>query len=966
MDNEEIYRAIFEHSGDGFLVMRGTIEECNQQAALMLGYSRQELIGKDPALDLSPEKQPDGVNSQAAGRRYVRKALEGEHQQFYWKHIRKDGTGIDTEITLNVIDAREGRRIVAIMHDISDQVEYQRQLKEKNEEIQTQNDEYITLNEELNEINAHLEQTLERLSYSEELLNETGDMARVGGWELDLENHMVYWTRTTKLIHEVTMDYEPTLEDALNFFPGESGRMISEAVDKAIEQGEPYDMEVEFLTAKNKKRFVRSIGHAELENGRCKRLHGTFQDITDRKQAELRLRRSESKFRTLYNSATDAIFILDFEGHILDANDVACKRLGYSRKRLKEMTPRDFSTSYYARLFDERLQWIIREGAGSFETEHVACGGKVIPVEVNFRLVEYDQGQAILKISRDITARKKTEHEMAIKNRISNAFIHSDHKRFFNDVLDIFRDVFESPYGFFGYINEQGDLVSQSLTRDVWHQCQVPGKTHVFPKAHWSGVWGQSLQEKKTLCRNGNLKLPHGHIQLESALACPVLLEDMLIGQITLANKPDGYHNDDIERINQLCEYIAPLLHSKIQEEKYKDDLLKAKKEAEESDRLKSAFLANMSHEIRTPMNGIIGFTQLLKAREVPEEKQRDFLQLIDEQSRQLLKIIDDIIDISKIEANQLRIEKSTFCLNDLFYELYNSYSVQMGASEDKKEDKPVKLDLSLELSREESCIFSDRLRIRQILTNLLSNAFKFTSNGTIAFGYELIAPDTFRFFVSDTGAGIPGDKLEEIFERFRQADESATTAKHEGTGLGLAISQNLVQLLSGELWAESRENEGSVFYFTLPYEKGKDEWQEREFSPGVTRYNWVGYKVMVVEDDPVSLKYLEEILHETGSQVIPVHEAEEAYRQFFGIQDLSLILMDIQLPGKNGRQLTRDIRKYNADIPIIAQTAYAMRADRDKCLQAGCNDYISKPIDPQALLAIMNKYLTGNGKSDL
>ena len=958
-ESEERYRAIFEHSGEGFLVMDRTIENCNKQAALIFGFSQQELLGKDPILDLSPEKQPDGENSTLAGKRYVREALNGQVKQFYWKHQTKDGTSIDTEITLNAIDTERGRRIVAIIHDISDQIEHQRQLREKNEEIQAQNEEYITLNDELNEANERLKQTLKQLRYSEELLNETGDMARVGGWEINLDTRMVYWTRTTKLIHEVPQDYEPTLEQALSFFPGESGKIITSVVNRAIEKNEPYDVEVEFVTAQNRKRFVRAIGKPVFDNGKCKRLHGTFQDITGRKQAELSLRRSEKKFRTLYNSATDSIFILDFEGNIKDANDIACKRLGYSREQLLNMTPRDFTTSHNAGKFKKRLKKIVSKGSGSFETEHVCRDGKVIPVEVNARVVEYDRQQAVLKISRDVTERKKAEEEMVIKNRISNTFINSDHEGFYKDVLDVFREVFESRYGFFGYINEQGDLVSQSLTRDIWDECKVPEKTIVFPKAHWAGVWGQSLKEKKTLYRNGGLQLPQGHIQLESALACPILLNGRLVGQIALANKPGGYDHDDRDRVNRLCDYIAPLMHSKIQEEKYKENLLEAKKKAEESDRLKSAFLANMSHEIRTPMNGIIGFTQLLKERQVPEEKQQDFLRLIDDQSNQLLKIINDIIDISKIEANQLSIEKSGFCLNDLLNELYSSYSAQM----EHDQNHSVELSLSLEFPRDGSYIYSDRTRIRQILTNLLSNAFKFTARGKIAFGYQLTDTETLQFFVRDTGSGIPRDKLSYIFQRFRQAEESPTTARHEGTGLGLSISQNLVHLLKGTMGVESEENKGSVFYFTLPYElpQKKHEPDRGDFARRPPSYNWTGNKVLIVEDDAVSRAYLQEILSDTGLEVVLAHDGQEACQKFFQNPDFSIILMDIQLPDRNGEQVTRDIRQTESRVPIIAQTAYAMREDRIRCLEAGCNDYVTKPIDPQALLAIMNKYLRKN-----
>ncbi len=960
-ESEEKYRAIFENSGDGFLVMGDKIEDCNKQAARMFGYSCEEMAGKDPVTDLSPEKQPGGENSRTAGKRHVRRALDGEVRQFYWKHIRSDGRTIDTEITLNSIDTRQGRRIVAIVHDLSEYIEQQRQLKEKNEEIQTQNEEYITLNDELHEANERLKNTLSRLRYSEELLNETGDMARVGGWEVDLQQQTVYWTRTTRDIHEIDRDdYTPTLEEAIGFFPGESRKILEDAIDRAIQKGEHYDLELELITAKGNHLYVRAIGRSTFQENRCTRLHGTFQDITERKQAEDELRKSEAKFRSLYNNATDAIFILDMDGHVLDANDIACNRLGYEREDLVQMNPRDFTTEYYAAKFEERLELIARDGSASFETEHTTRKGKIIPVEVNARVIEYARQKAILKISRDITERKKAEKEMVIKNRISNTFINRDHDNFYSDVLDIFREVFESRYGFFGYINDEGDLVSQSLTKDVWDECQVPGKTFIFPHSSWTGVWGKAMMEKKTLYRNENLQLPRGHVQLESALAAPVLFNDQLLGQVALANKPGGYDEEDREQIIHLCNYIAPLLYSKRQEEKYKKSLLEAKKKAEESDRLKSAFLANMSHEIRTPMNGILGFTQLLRERKVSDDKQQHFLQLIDDQSRHLLNIINDIIDISKIEANQLSIERHGFCLNDLMLELYNAYALQV----ENEGNSKIKLELSLAFSRDQSKIYSDKIRLKQILTNLLSNAFKFTTEGKVVFGYDYADGQNLRFFVLDTGMGIPRDKKADIFKRFRQADESPTSAQHEGTGLGLSISQNLVHLLGGEIWVESEENKGSVFYFTIPYQVPDDAESSADegFGSEKVEYDWKGAKVLVVEDDPVSRKYLESVLKDTGSDIVLARNGQEAFRKFAEIPDLSLILMDIQLPDRSGRKVTEDIRATSSDIPIIAQTAYAMREDKVRCMESGCNDYITKPIDPQALLAVMNRHLNSNG----
>jgi len=957
-ESEEKYRTIFEQSGEGLFLIKGTrIQDANKQAERMFGYKRGKLIGMNPSKDLSPAKQPDGIDSTRTGTKYLEEALNGELQQFYWKHKTRDGELIDTEVTLSAFETQKGTMLIALAHDISDQVEHQRELKEKNEEIKTQNEEYITLNEELNEANAKLQKTVneleenrQKLEYSEELLNETGDLAKVGGWEIDLDRNTVYWTRTTRKIHEVPMDYEPTIDEAIEYYPGESKKLISQAVNNAIEKGEDYDLELDFLTAKNNPRYVRAKGQSKYENGKCIRVHGTFQDITDRKQAETALKVSEQKFRTLFNSASDAIFILNFRGEIIEVNDIACERLDYSREELFSMDPKEFHSPESSHQFDIRLKEMIKNTSGTYEAEHISKSGVKIPVEINYKVIAFNNEKAILKVARDITERKKAEHELLIKNRISNTFINTGYEDFYKYVLDIFREVFQSEYGYFGYINDNGDLVSQSMTYDIWEQCEVEGKSVVFPKETWTGLWGNSLKERKTLYRNKDLKVPKGHVEIESAIAVPVMQNELLIGQIALANKTNGYSEEDKQLIIKLADYIAPLLHSKIQEEKYKAHLVEAKEHAEESDRLKTAFLANMSHEIRTPMNGILGFSQILREKKFPEEKQKEFLDVIHNRAKNLLQIINDIVDISKIEANQLKVEYSEFNINQLLYELYNTYQFELQSI--NKTD--IKLFIHKDMDYEESLIYSDETRLKQILTNLISNALKFTEKGEIEFGYKLSSEMELLFYVRDTGIGIPKDKQDFIFGRFRQADE-VTSRKYGGTGLGLSISLNLVKMLGGEIWIESEEGEGTCFYFTLPYNKPENNTNKLYADDTVNNHNWKNQHILVVEDDLTTQEYINEILKPTKAKVDFTDTGEKGLEYYQTNKTYSLILMDLKLPDMSGIDVTRKIRQTDTYTPIIAQTAYAMGEDKDKCLKAGCDEFITKPFNPQSLIGIIN-----------
>jgi len=370
------------------------------------------------------------------------------------------------------------------------------------------------------------------------------------------------------------------------------------------------------------------------------------------------------------------------------------------------------------------------------------------------------------------------------------------------------------------------------------------------------------------------------------------------------------------------------------------EQLSAAKEKAEEADRLKSAFLANMSHEIRTPMNGILGFSELLVEPDLTEEKKKQFVQIISNCGNQLMSLIDDLIDIAKIESNQLKIVKTKTNVNNLLFELFNIFK-------SKSQNTNINLYLTQPLSDADSEVETDGNRLRQIISNLLSNALKFTHTGSITFGYQIIE-GYMKFFVEDTGIGIAPEKLAVIFERFRQADES-TAENYGGSGLGLAISKSLTNLLGGRIWAESIVNFGSTFYFTIPFEN-KNTVQETEKKLRV-EINANRKVILIAEDNDVNYIYLEELLCDTNYKLLHAKNGKEAV-QIYNKNKVDLILIDVKMPLMSGYQVVREIRKTNLDIPIIAQTAYALIHDREQAIEAGCSDYLSKPIRRNELLA--------------
>lgn len=384
----------------------------------------------------------------------------------------------------------------------------------------------------------------------------------------------------------------------------------------------------------------------------------------------------------------------------------------------------------------------------------------------------------------------------------------------------------------------------------------------------------------------------------------------------------------------------------------FEKELINAKEKAEENDKLKSIFLANMSHEIRTPMNAIMGFSVLLGKEGITDDSRKRYLNIINNSSERLLHIINDILDISKLEANQLPLFKSEFDLVKLCEDCAFTFS----KSRFLKDKPKVQLYFKKSKTLENRIIYSDPNRLQQILDNLINNALKNTEEGFVEFGYYLAGDKSqnLEFYVKDTGTGIAEEHRNIIFKRFRQIDEESY---HLGAGLGLSISKGIVELMGGTIWFESMLNKGTTFYFTIPYlpVTSSNTLQEDEVEE-------IGFikekKIYIADDDFESFLLLKEILPETaivrhasnGRELVTMIEKE--------VPDL--ILLDINMPVMNGFQVLAKLKEEGLNLRIIAQTAYAMLEEKEKCLKEGCQGYISKPIHKQelfrALKAVFNQ----------
>jgi PAS domain S-box-containing protein len=381
-------------------------------------------------------------------------------------------------------------------------------------------------------------------------------------------------------------------------------------------------------------------------------------------------------------------------------------------------------------------------------------------------------------------------------------------------------------------------------------------------------------------------------------------------------------------------------------------DLTIAKEKAEESDRLKTEFLNNMSHEIRTPMNGILGFSEMLAHADLDEQKRTNYINIIQSSGKQLLRVIDDILEISRLGTHQVKVIEDKVCLNDLLFELFSIFDIRA------KENR-TPLYLKKQLSDIESIIITDASKLNKIISNLIENAIKFTNKGIIEFGYTIVNKSNkpqLQLYVKDTGIGIKPEKHQLIFERFQQA-EKELVKNVGGLGLGLAIARENTTLLGGTISVESNIMSGSTFYVNIPYTPVHPVKINSNKAPKLT--------ILIAEDEEINFMFLETLLKsimKLDCTILHAKNGREAVEICENNPTIDMVLMDLKMPLLNGFLATKQIRKFNKSVPIIAQTAYSTLKDKEESLKMGCNNFISKPIKKEEFVEVVNSYLIEKG----
>ncbi|QDH81597.1 response regulator [Echinicola soli] len=765
----------------------------------------------------------------------------------------------------------------------------------------------------------------------QEIYHKTNEVARVGGWEMDCITNTIFWTDVTREIHEVDSEFIPTLENAFAFYEiGDSKFLIAQAISLAQEKNKPYDLELKLKTAKGNQIWVRTIGEPKFKNGECVRIFGTIQDITKAKEARENVINAKKLLEDVLDTSTGvAIISTDAKGIIRLFSKGAEKMLGYSADELVgKCTPEVFHDKVeiqkqahklkekYGKEIEGKLVFVYEpnlRGSEAKEWTYIRKDKTRITVKLTLTPMKDEHGEinGYLGVATDITEEKKASKNLFIERARLKSFV--KHVPASVAMLD-------NELRFVAYSDkwlEMYGLEGQDIT----------GKSHydIFTNIsdEWKEIHKRGLNGE-VICSEEDVWRPEGWSYDQ---------------YVRWEIRPWYYSKDEIGGILMLTEDITEAYLQR-------GDLEKSKLHAEQSNRAKSEFLANMSHEIRTPLNGIIGFSDLVLKTEL-NDRQEQYLSIVNQSANSLLNIINDILDFSKIEAGKLDLDIERNDLHELVEQASDiiTYVIHQKGLE-------MLLNISPNIPR---FAWIDSVRLKQVLVNLLGNASKFTDSGEV----ELkLTPLTemdqngkmdIRFSVRDTGIGIKPDKQDKIFEAFTQEDVS-TTKKYGGTGLGLTISNRLLELMGSRLQLTSRPKRGSTFYFDLKV-KCEDGLPSRQV------YDLDLQRILIVDDNANNRMIIERMLALKGIRTDQAKNGFEAIQRLVDGERYDVILMDFQMPYLNGIDTAKKIRTNFVHQPII----FLHSSSEDKKISQASKDLniplrLIKPIKMQDMFDTLLK----------
>lgn len=949
IESENKFRKIYEDGPYGMALVNNEFKflMANNTFCQIVGYEEHELQ-KLSFIDIS---YPDDLKNDIDN---VAKLIKGEIPVLKTekRYIRKNGTVIWASLTVTAHYNQEGQFLynLAIINDITLRKQTELMLLERNNTIEAQNEEYLQINEELIQTNQELFDAKNRAEESEETYRMLFDSINDAVFISEVvENGTIGCFIKVNNIACNRLGY--TQDELLRLKPfditSDKIKQTFNTIVQSVFEKKRIIVESEHVTKSGQIIPVEISTHVTSFRGKTI-IHSIARDITARKKNLEALRQSEDKFRKAFLTNPDSITINRIDdGMYTSVNLGFISMFGFSEHEVIGKTSKEINIWHDYSEREHFIQLLNQNGfVENLEARFNTKSGQILDGLIFSRIIELDDTPHIITITRNITQQKKNDENLKeSQNLLFNL------ARLVPGVIYQYQ-LFPNGHSAFPY-SSSGMFSIYEVTPEEVKEDASP----VFDRLHPDDFdeivkrINESAENLTTFYCEFRVILPVQGLRWRWSQAHPTRMEDGstlwhgIISDITERKEAElelQKRADFIELQNEEYQKLNKILT------KANEELIIAKEHAEQSDRLKTAFLQNMSHEIRTPMNAIMGFSSLLPNQFDNKTKLVEYSQIINQRCADLLQIINEILDVAKIESGQLSVALDECNLESLLSEislLFKEFQLRQN-----KHHIPFKV--ISDFGTTSSIIQTDKTKLKQILINLISNAFKFTDKGEVVLTCEIIPNEQIVFSITDTGIGIPTDKLDFIFKRFAQL-ESPSDRIHSGTGLGLSIVKGLLDLLHGQIYVDSIIGKGTTFRFTLPYQSLTPSSAKAIIIENNFTFNFTDKTILIVEDDIFNAEFLNEILTVTKANIIHSNTGIEAIK-IAKSTAIDVILMDIRLPDIDGYEATKQIRRINREVIIIAQTAYATDEDKKTTLIAGFDGYISKPIKRDDILALI------------
>jgi len=752
----------------------------------------------------------------------------------------------------------------------------------------------------------------------------------INWWYWDVVNKCILMSpRLIEILGYTPEEFDPTIPTLdKNIHPDDSIRN-KEIFKDFIDGGTPV-YEIEYRLKRNgtwKWYYNRGAIMKRNEKGEALFAGGITMDISTQFDGMMKRLEESSKFEFIFRNTNQPVVIAlmgegDQTGSILEVNEAASELFGETPDTLRGKDPYELiDRSFYERRSELRKE-LKEKGNLRLDLQMTDTTGRTRYMDIRSHALTLTGRDLFISILTD-----KTEAHRVMKELAASELALRQSEKVYRSLIMAANDrigLFETD-GTPALINN-AFYATLGFTEEEFMALDDKERMHPDDKMRMKSLIDE-FYKNGSLTTEYRVRHKDGHYLYMNSKS--VLLQD-----------------PELEK-----DYILYIIRDVTDSVEFGKKLIEAKEKAEESDKLKSAFLANMSHEIRTPMNSIVGFANLLSEKKVDEASREEYVSRINSNSRQLLALISDIVDLAKIESNQLSVIYTIVYLDNLFVEL-----MQYGETQLKLRNKEnVALKYDPDPGHPDFRMETDLIRLTQILQNLLNNAIKFTGTGEIVLGYR-VEDEKVRFFVSDTGTGIDSKNFDIIFDQFRQIDGSHVR-KYGGTGLGLAICRNLSNLLHGKIWVESTLGEGSTFHLELPVVTGM-KIEEDPLEKDAELHTEHRVTVLVADDDPDSLLLLRTILRNEGIHTVPADSGYSTLEVLEREQLPDLVMMDLQMPVLSGEQTLRIIRENYPGLKVIAQSARAFEDERERELVAGFDGHVSKPYSREKIMETIRRVL--------